>query len=84
MQCPRNFEMCMGDLNLRENRKLARANDSARCELSPWIYRILLGYIKNYVRKARPLYDLLVGHSTAKKDKAVKKPRAKKTPFMGT
>ena len=41
-------------------------------------------FIKNYARIARPLNDLLVGHSTAKKDKASKKSRAKKTPFVRT
>ena len=41
-------------------------------------------FIKNYARIARPLNDLLVGHSTAKKDKASKKPRAKKIPFVWT
>ena len=41
-------------------------------------------FIKNYARIARPLNDLLVGHSTAKKDKASKKSRAKKTPFVWT
>ena len=41
-------------------------------------------FIKNYARIARPLNDLLVGHSTAKKDKASKKPRAKKIPCVWT
>ena len=41
-------------------------------------------FIKNYAKIARPLNDLLVGHSTAKKDKASKKSRAKKTPFVWT
>ena len=40
-------------------------------------------FIRNYARIARPLNDLLVGHSTAKKDKA-KRPRAKKSPFEWT
>ena len=33
-------------------------------------------FIRNYVRIARPMNDLLVGNSTTKKDKASKKPRA--------
>ena len=40
-------------------------------------------FIRNYARIARPLNDLLVGHSTAKKDKA-KRPTAKKSPFEWT
>ena len=41
-------------------------------------------FIKNYARIARPLNDLLVGHSTAKNNRASKRPRAKKTPFVWT
>ena len=40
-------------------------------------------FIRNYARIARPLNDLLVGHSTAKKDKA-KRTKAKKAPFEWT
>ena len=41
-------------------------------------------FIKNYAMIARPLNDLLVGHSTAKNNRASKRPRAKKTPFVWT
>ena len=40
-------------------------------------------FIRNYARIARPLNDLLVGHSTAKNDKA-KRTKAKKAPFEWT
>ena len=40
-------------------------------------------FIRNYARIARPLNNLLVGHSTAKKDKA-KRPKTKKVPFEWT
>ena len=41
------------------------------------------GFKKYYARIARPLNDLLIGHNTAKKDKA-KKAKAKKTLFDWT
>ena len=40
-------------------------------------------FIRNNARIARPLNNLLVGHSTAKKDKA-KRPKTKKVPFKWT
>ena len=40
-------------------------------------------FIQNYAKIARPLNDLLVGHSTVKKDKA-KRMKAKKAPFDWT
>ena len=49
--------------------KLASAEDSERCARFSSIDRVLLTLFKNYTRIARPLNDLIVGHSTAKKDK---------------